>query len=188
MQSVRWWLERTGARKLALAGGLFANVRLNRLLAETLPLDEVFIFPAMGDDGLSVGGALTFLHERDGTETWLRHRHRLDNVYLGQDYDGRIDDALARAGMRRLAGRPVETAVDLIRAGKAARSIPAAWSSARARSAPARSSRARTISDQRLLNKRLDRPSSCRSRPMCWRKTPRACSRSPTSTATRRTS
>jgi carbamoyltransferase len=119
VQSVRHWLERTGARRLALAGGLFANVRLNRLLAETLPLDEVFVFPAMGDEGLSVGAALTFLHERDGTETWLRHRHRLDNVYLGHNYDGRIDDTLASAGMRRLAGRPVETAVDLIRAGKA---------------------------------------------------------------------
>jgi carbamoyltransferase len=119
VQSVKWWLGRTGARKLALAGGLFANVRLNRLLAETLPLDEVFVFPAMGDEGLSVGAALTFLHERDGTETWLRHRRRLDNMYLGQNYDGRIDDTLASAGMRRLAGRPVETAVDLIRAGKA---------------------------------------------------------------------
>src|SRR4029077_13901630 len=73
----------------------------------------------MGDEGLSVGSALTFLHQRDGTETWLRHRRRLDNVYLGQNYDGRIDDTLASAGMRRLAGRPVETAVDLIRAGKA---------------------------------------------------------------------
>ena len=119
VQSVRWWLERTGARKLALAGGLFANVRLNRLLAETLPVDEVFVFPAMGDDGLSVGSALTFLHARDGTERWLQHRHRLDNVYLGQNFDGRIDDTLSSAGMRRLAGRPVEIAVDLIRAGKA---------------------------------------------------------------------
>ena len=62
---------RSGARQLALAGGLFANVRLNRLPPKS-PLDEVFIFPAMGDDGLSVGAALTFLHARDGTETWLR--------------------------------------------------------------------------------------------------------------------
>jgi carbamoyltransferase len=119
LQSVRWWIEKTGARKLALAGGLFANVRLNRLLAESLPLDEVFVFPAMGDDGLPVGAALSFLHARDGTESWLRHRHRLDDVYLGQNFDGRIDDALAGAGMRRLAGRPADVAVELIRAGKA---------------------------------------------------------------------
>jgi carbamoyltransferase len=119
LQSVHFWLARSGVRHLALAGGLFANVRLNRLLAESLPLDEVFIFPAMGDDGLSVGSALTFLHARDGTETWLRHRHRLDTVYLGRNYDGVIDDTLSAAGMRRLAGRPAETAVDLVRAGKA---------------------------------------------------------------------
>jgi carbamoyltransferase len=119
VRSVGYWLKRTGAKKLALAGGLFANVRLNRLLAESLPLDEVFVFPAMGDEGLSVGAALTFLHARDGTETWLRHRHRLETMYLGQNYDGRIDDTLASAGMRRLAGQPVETAVDLIRGGKA---------------------------------------------------------------------
>jgi carbamoyltransferase len=119
LQSVRWWLARTRAKKLALAGGLFANVRLNRLLAETLPVDEVFVFPAMGDDGLPVGAGLSFLHARDGTATWLRHRHRLDNVYLGQNYDGRVDEMLGSAGMRRIAGRPAETAVDLIRAGKA---------------------------------------------------------------------
>ena len=158
VQSVRHWLERTGARKLALAGGLFANVRLNRLLAETLPLDEVFVFPAMGDEGLSVGAALTFLHERDGTETWLRHRHRLDNVYLGQNYDGRIDDVLARAGMRRLAGRPVETAVDLIRAGKAG-AIYAGRMEFGPRALGARtiiaSPHDHAIND--LLNKRLDR-------------------------------
>jgi len=117
--SIRHWVGRSGARRLGLAGGLFANVRLNRLLAESLPLDEIFIFPAMGDDGVAAGMALSFLHARDGTETWLRHRHRLDTVYLGRNYDGAIDDALAGAGMRRLAGRPVEVAVDLIRAGKA---------------------------------------------------------------------
>src|SRR6185503_7631326 len=68
VQSVRWWLERTGARRLALAGGLFANVRLNRLIAETLPLDEVFVFPAMGDEGLSVGAALFFFNDTESTE------------------------------------------------------------------------------------------------------------------------
>jgi carbamoyltransferase len=117
--SIRHWIERTGARRLGLAGGLFANVRLNRLLAESLPIDEIFIFPAMGDDGVAAGMALSYLHARDGTQTWLQHRHRLDTVYLGKNYDGAIDDTLRAAGMRQLPGRPAETAVDLIRAGKA---------------------------------------------------------------------
>ncbi len=118
-RSVRYWLERTGARHLALAGGLFANVRLNRLLAQTMPVDEVFIFPAMGDDGLAVGAALGLLRERDGLETWLRQRRRLQDVYLGQDFDTRIDERLAAtSGVRRLAGNPAAVAADLVRAGK----------------------------------------------------------------------
>jgi len=117
---VHQWLKRTGTRRLGLAGGLFANVRLNRLLAESLPLDEIFIFPAMGDDGIAAGNALAFLLHRDGLQTWLGHRRRLENVFLGRNFDGRIDDCLgAAAGISRLSGDPVDVAVDLVRAGKA---------------------------------------------------------------------
>jgi carbamoyltransferase len=117
--AVGWWVARTGARRLGLAGGLFANVRLNRLLAETLPLDEIFIYPAMGDDGLAVGAGLGFLKQRDGLATWLGHRRRLDHVYLGRDYDGDIDACLGASNkVRRLAGDPAATAVGLITAGR----------------------------------------------------------------------
>jgi carbamoyltransferase len=114
------WLRRTGMRRLGLAGGLFANVRLNRLLAESLPLDEIFIYPAMGDDGIAVGNALAFLLHRDGLATWLGQRRRLDEVGFGRDYDGRIDACLGTtAGVRRLPGEPAEAATNLIRAGQA---------------------------------------------------------------------
>jgi carbamoyltransferase len=117
--AVKFWLARTKTRHLALAGGLFANVRLNRLLAETLPVDEIFIFPAMADDGLAVGAALCYLRDRDGLNAWLRRRHRLDNLYLGQDFDDRIDPCLAvEPRIRRLPGDPVEVAVDRIEAGQ----------------------------------------------------------------------
>jgi carbamoyltransferase len=66
LASVRAWVERSRSRRLGLSGGLFANVRLNRLLAEQCPIDEVFVFPAMGDGGLSIGAALGFLLKRDG--------------------------------------------------------------------------------------------------------------------------
>jgi len=115
-----YWLKRTGARRLGLAGGLFANVRLNRLLAETLPVDEIFIFPAMGDDGLAVGAALCFLRDRDGLAAWLKERRRLDNVYLGQDFDTRIDAVLAaEPDVRRLPGDPIEIATQLVEDGAA---------------------------------------------------------------------
>src|SRR5207247_4045038 len=47
--SVQRMLARHPSRRLGVSGGVFANVKLNRLLAETLPLDEIFIVPPMGD-------------------------------------------------------------------------------------------------------------------------------------------
>jgi len=54
---VQHHLAATGSRRLAVAGGLFANVSLNGRLAE-LPVDEFAIVPAMGDQGLCLGAAL----------------------------------------------------------------------------------------------------------------------------------
>ena len=118
-RAIAYWLKRTGTDRVALGGGLFANVRLNRLIAESLPLKEVFIFPAMGDDGLAVGAGLCFLRDRDGIGTWLQQRRRLDNVYLGRDFDGEIDSCLAAdQRVKRLPDMPVTATTDLIQAGK----------------------------------------------------------------------
>ena len=118
-RAVSHWLKVTKTRHLALAGGLFSNVRLNQRLVETLPVDEIFIFPAMGDDGLAVGAAHCFLRDRDGLAAWLGQRRRLDDVYLGRDYGQQIDTCLSAAGgVQRKNGAVAQTTVDLIRAGK----------------------------------------------------------------------
>jgi carbamoyltransferase len=120
IRSLTYWLQRTKARRIAMGGGLFANVRLNRLIAETLPVDEVFIFPAMGDEGLPVGAGLSYLLARDGLAVWLGQRRRLDDVYLGSDFGARIDRLLMEtAGVRKLDGDSVAVAADLVAAGKA---------------------------------------------------------------------
>jgi carbamoyltransferase len=157
--AVGHWLARTNARRLALAGGLFANVRLNRLLAETLPVEEIFIYPAMGDDGLAVGAALCYLRDRDGLPAWLAQRRRLDNLYFGRDYDGEIDACLAREKKtRRLPGEPIATATELVEAGQAG-AIYVGRMEHGPRALGARSIIANptdpTIND--VLNKRLDR-------------------------------
>ena len=110
---------RTGLRALALSGGVFANVRLNRTMLEETAADRVFVFPAMGDDGLPVGGALLYLLERDGAAAWQRARYPLDNVYLGRDHDARFAAAAARLPqVTASADRPVEQAVDALIAGR----------------------------------------------------------------------
>jgi carbamoyltransferase len=116
--SVRRLVERHGVNHLALAGGVFANVRLNRLLCEGTGVDEVFIFPAMGDEGLTAGGALQFLLERDGLPAWLDRRRRLDNVYWGRDYSEAIDQRLgAHAAVQGDPGDPAAKTVALLQQG-----------------------------------------------------------------------
>jgi carbamoyltransferase len=119
LRSVRHWIDRSGAKRLAIAGGLFANVCINRLLAENLPIDEIFIFPAMGDDGLAVGSGLNFLLERDGLQKWLGQRRRLESVYLGRNHDGAIDHCLGSASnVSRIGGDPAAVASKLLCSGK----------------------------------------------------------------------
>lgn len=43
--------------KIAVAGGLFANVKLNQRLVELPIVEDIFVYPNMGDGGLSVGAA-----------------------------------------------------------------------------------------------------------------------------------
>ncbi len=111
-------LERSKTRRLGLAGGVFANVRLNQRLAEELPVDEVFVYPAMSDQGLAAGGVLKFLLERDGLETWLEHRYPLETLYYGRDFGDGIDRVLGGAnGIAFVPGSPVDTAAQLIAEG-----------------------------------------------------------------------
>jgi carbamoyltransferase len=67
----------------AVAGGVFANVRLNQVLAETCKLDSLFVFPAMADDGLAVGGGIHYMLEQKGASWLAANRSRLDSLYLG---------------------------------------------------------------------------------------------------------
>lgn len=112
-------LELTKARHLGLSGGVFANVRLNRLLAEKLPIDEIFIYPAMGDEGMPAGGALYYLLQRDGLSHWLSQRHRLRDVYFGRDYTNLIDDAMAASpDIRRTNESSLEGTARRLHAGQ----------------------------------------------------------------------
>ena len=58
--------ERERPRNLAISGGVFANVKLTQRIAERFPFDEVFVYPAMSDQGEPAGGVLQLLMERDG--------------------------------------------------------------------------------------------------------------------------
>lgn len=108
------WLEKVLALLrpdvLLLAGGLFANVRLNGLLANLTGLEGIFVFPAMGDAGLCAGAAHRVWWERTGTLA-----DPISSVALGVDHgevggpgSKRVDGDLASDVAREvLAGKVV---------------------------------------------------------------------------------
>lgn len=118
-EAVEKLLRITGTRSLSVAGGIFANVRLNRALIEVTSAERIFIFPAMGDEGLPVGACLLYLHQRDGASGWQRQRRLLEQVSLGRSYDDMFAAAAAKypTVVRDSTGN-IGKAVDALVAGK----------------------------------------------------------------------
>ena len=65
---------------ICLAGGVFANVKLNQKIMEIKNVKNVYIQPAMSDAGLSIGSIFVFLNKK-----FLIGPKFLDNVYLGSN-------------------------------------------------------------------------------------------------------
>ena len=86
-----FWLKKTNIRNLCLAGGIFANVSLNKRISELKDINSLYIFPHMGDGGLSLGAALAFLKPNP---FYFR------NIYLGPEYNnGYVEKALYKSGL-----------------------------------------------------------------------------------------
>lgn len=69
-------------KKLALSGGIFANVKLNKKINELPLFNEVFVLPPMGDEGLAYGCCIAALKK---VHPELKP-FRLNDVFLGNEY------------------------------------------------------------------------------------------------------
>ncbi len=100
--AIEGWLRETGLRQLALAGGVFANVTVNGLLAGLPEVERLHVFPHMGDGGLAAGAAL---HVSDQPPV------ALPTALLGPTpSDAEIAQAAERAGgSRDASGNPDAT-------------------------------------------------------------------------------
>jgi carbamoyltransferase len=90
----------TGLRRLALAGGVVSNVKATRQVRLLPDIDDVYVFPHMGDGGLALGAAMS-------TAASMGERLRVDlaRLDLGPAYDRSVVEASLRE-----AGLPVTCA------------------------------------------------------------------------------
>lgn len=93
--------------KLAVAGGIFANVKLNQRILALPNISEVFVFPNMGDGGLSVGVAYLAHRSRTGKKP-----ERFSTTLLGTGItEKNIVAALDKEGLEFLRPPHIASAV-----------------------------------------------------------------------------
>jgi carbamoyltransferase len=68
---IRVLKEKYPFQKLALAGGTFLNVKVNKLIRELDGIDHVFIHPHASDGGTAIGAALELAHQKNGSSVIL---------------------------------------------------------------------------------------------------------------------
>jgi carbamoyltransferase len=99
VEYIGYWLRKTGKKRVALAGGVVANVKVNQRIHEIPEVEELFVYPAMSDEGLSAGSALI---EAARTEPSLQSGGNkcFDTVYLGPGFtEKQIAAALQAKGL-----------------------------------------------------------------------------------------
>lgn len=86
LELARWLHDRTGARYLTMAGGVALNCVANARIAREGPYESLWVQPAAGDAGTSLGAAL-FAAEKHGDRT-----HPMATAALGREWS---DDEIA---------------------------------------------------------------------------------------------
>ncbi|MGH9682871.1 MAG: carbamoyltransferase family protein [Candidatus Acidiferrales bacterium] len=122
--TVVWdWLEslrnRTAERNLCLAGGLFLNPLLVSAIEKNTGFERIFVQPATGNEGTSLGAAWLAWHKTPGAARF----ERMTNVYAGPSYPNEaikqvLDNCKDVYRWCDSEDRKIEEAVRLLEAGK----------------------------------------------------------------------
>ncbi len=84
MSYLKKYLNTTKLRNVCLAGGVFSNVKINQKILALETVDNIYIFPQMGDAGNAFGGALISLYMHG-----LKFDYPLNNLFLGPAYSSK---------------------------------------------------------------------------------------------------
>ncbi len=75
-------IDEYGIGNVAMAGGLFSNVKANMQVRNLPQLKKWYIFPHMGDGGTAMGAAMQINYMLNGVSNYS-----FDNAYLGDEFD-----------------------------------------------------------------------------------------------------
>jgi carbamoyltransferase len=97
---IQQWVDKAGCGDVALAGGVFANVKLNQRVHELRNVRSLFVHPGMGDEGLALGAAFAASAALGKTLPVEDNSVRLPDVYFGPSFGSKeIEEAIEKEGL-----------------------------------------------------------------------------------------
>lgn len=103
-QWVKNAIKETGVNDIVCAGGLFLNVKANKVLQEMEEVNSTFFYPACDDSGTPVGAALEAYNQFCLQEGIKPKRVEIKDIYYGPGYDNdQIEAALKKKGLMKNA-------------------------------------------------------------------------------------
>ncbi len=107
-------VKKEGIKKVCLAGGVALNCALNRRLMNADFIDNIFVQPAAGDAGISLGAAYLAAHKHGFS------LERMAHPYLGEEFSSNeIESSLKQTGVQYVkVDHPAQEAAKLIAKGK----------------------------------------------------------------------
>ena len=110
---MEYWVAQTGMTSVAVAGGVFANVKFNQRVHEIEGVSRFYVHPAMDDSGLSVGSALAAAVDHAAMDLTDLNRP-LSDVYFGPAYsEAEVRDEIEKAGLSAHAVRSDQVQEDI---------------------------------------------------------------------------
>jgi len=84
VEIISYWINKTGIQDVVLAGGVFSNVKFNQYISEIQTLDNLFIFPDMGDGGNAYGAA-AYSYFQENELNFVK----TNNIYFGPEFSNK---------------------------------------------------------------------------------------------------
>ncbi len=98
---VRKAVESTGVHRLALGGGVFMNVKANKVIMEMDEVEDLFVFPSCGDESSSIGAAYMVYAQKRSEANLEVDLSPLRDLYLGPAFtDQDVERSLSKLSAR----------------------------------------------------------------------------------------
>lgn len=107
-------IRETGIRRVALSGGVFMNVKINKIVYDLPEVEELYVMPSCGDESNTIAACFVVYDEERRKASLPTDVPPLGPIYFGGEFDDRACEA-ALSALRTADGIKVTEPADIAR-------------------------------------------------------------------------